>query len=82
MLREALLAQADFCLPPFRPYDAHQDIANRMTAANYKATFFVNGFNFRCIYDVPQVQSVRRSLNQGYEIARECRPSPSRETQH
>ncbi|KDN52805.1 carbohydrate esterase family 4 protein [Tilletiaria anomala UBC 951] len=51
------------------PYTWHQEIANDVANAGYLASFMVNGFNWDCIYDAPQVQSLRRSLNLGHQIA-------------
>ena len=51
------------------PYQYHQNIQQQFTAAGMKPTFFVNGNNYGCIYDTPNVQSIRRSLVAGGQIA-------------
>ncbi|PWN44370.1 glycoside hydrolase/deacetylase [Ceraceosorus guamensis] len=50
------------------PYNKHRDIADRLNNEGYKGTFFVNGNNYRCIYDEPQVQALKYSYAQGHEI--------------
>ena len=37
-------------------------------AGNQKATFFVNGANWRCIYDEASVQRLRHTYEQGHQI--------------
>ncbi|GAC96166.1 chitin deacetylase [Pseudozyma hubeiensis SY62] len=37
-------------------------------AGNQKATFFVNGFNWRCIYDDASVKQLRNTYEKGHQI--------------
>jgi len=48
------------------PYQWHEDIAKKFTAANQTANFFVNGLNWGCIYDPANVQGLRRAHALGH----------------
>ncbi|CAD6911497.1 unnamed protein product [Tilletia controversa] len=48
------------------PYTWHEDISKKMTAANMTANFFVNGFNYGCIYDPANVAGLRRAHAMGH----------------
>ncbi|KAF8591688.1 carbohydrate esterase family 4 protein [Ramaria rubella] len=51
------------------PYKYHIDVANILTNAGIKGTFFVNGNNWDCIYDSHQVKSLKTSYGAGHQIA-------------
>lgn len=54
---------------PFLPSDNdHKFIADTVNNAGYKATFFVNGANYGCIYDEANVSNLRYSYAQGHQI--------------
>lgn len=51
------------------PYTWENKLVSTLAnAGNQKATFFVNGNNFRCIYDEPQVQQIRKTYEAGHQI--------------
>ena len=51
------------------PYIWEKKLVNTLgNAGNQKATFFVNGNNFRCIYDQPQVDNLRYAYERGHQI--------------
>jgi peptidoglycan/xylan/chitin deacetylase (PgdA/CDA1 family) len=49
------------------PSEFTHDLLDRLAAVNAKATFFVNGDNFGCIYDYADV--IQRAYNEGHQIA-------------
>ncbi|PVG02513.1 glycoside hydrolase/deacetylase [Serendipita vermifera] len=53
----------------FGPYDWHDEINNAFNNVGGKTTFFVNGANYQCIYDQVNVDRLRRSFEQGHQIA-------------
>ncbi|SJX61882.1 related to deacetylase [Sporisorium reilianum f. sp. reilianum] len=51
------------------PYLYERKIVNTLAnAGNQKATFFVNGNNWRCIYDQPQVDALRYTYEHKHQI--------------
>jgi len=50
------------------PYIYEQNIANKLHDAGIKATFFVNGNNWECIYDDAMISSMRANFAQGHEF--------------
>ncbi|KAF8585268.1 carbohydrate esterase family 4 protein [Ramaria rubella] len=50
------------------PYIYEQEIVNKLNAAGVKATFFVNGQNYGCIYDQPNVDSLKYAYAAGHEF--------------
>ncbi|EPQ31908.1 uncharacterized protein PFL1_00107 [Pseudozyma flocculosa PF-1] len=50
------------------PYTSHKNLVDQFDAAGSKATFFVNGNNFRCIYDKDSVSALRYSYSRGHQI--------------
>ena len=50
------------------PYTQHRRLVDTLDAAGSKGTFFVNGNNYRCIYDDASVQALRYSYSRGHEI--------------
>ncbi|KAJ6553549.1 carbohydrate esterase family 4 protein [Mycena vulgaris] len=51
------------------PYIHMKEISDKVSAAGGKATFFVNGLNWDCIYDAPQVDSLKYAYGKGHQIA-------------
>ncbi|KAJ3506057.1 hypothetical protein NMY22_g17369 [Coprinellus aureogranulatus] len=51
------------------PYDFLSDLVDTLNKANVKGTFFFNGKNWRCIYDEPMVQSIKKAFNSGHQLA-------------
>jgi hypothetical protein len=45
------------------PYDYENEISDYLHARQIKGTFFVNGYNYGCIYDEANVQRLKRSKN-------------------
>ncbi|KAL9937224.1 hypothetical protein V8E36_003633 [Tilletia maclaganii] len=50
------------------PYIYHRKIADEIAAIGTKATFFVNGNNYGCIYDPENVKALKYSYAQGHQI--------------
>ncbi|KAJ7501524.1 carbohydrate esterase family 4 protein [Mycena galericulata] len=50
------------------PYYYLQSISDQFTAAGAKATFFMNGNNWDCIYDAVRVTDVQHAYNAGHMI--------------
>jgi peptidoglycan/xylan/chitin deacetylase (PgdA/CDA1 family) len=50
------------------PYTYQQTLLDELQAAGAKATFFVNGNNWGCIYDEAHVASLRRAYEAGHTI--------------
>jgi len=50
------------------PYIFHQDIVNTLDAAGAKGTFFFNGNNYRCIYDVDSAARVLYAVQHGHQV--------------
>ncbi|KAE8209679.1 hypothetical protein CF327_g6364 [Tilletia walkeri] len=48
------------------PYTWHEDISKKFTAANMTANYFVNGYNYGCIYDPVNVAGLRRAHAMGH----------------
>ncbi|KAJ3511529.1 hypothetical protein NMY22_g15619 [Coprinellus aureogranulatus] len=51
------------------PYDFLSDLVDTLNKANVKGTFFFNGKNWRCVYDEPMVQSIKKAFNSGHQLA-------------
>jgi len=51
------------------PYTHHNEILDAFDAANSKTTFFMNGDNWSCIYDDDNVAAIRRSFEEGHQVA-------------
>ena len=51
------------------PYLYHKDIRQQFIDAGLKTTFFVNGNNYRCIYDDQQAKAILHSVKAGMQIA-------------
>ncbi|KJA21037.1 carbohydrate esterase family 4 protein [Hypholoma sublateritium FD-334 SS-4] len=51
------------------PYVYAYDIVKALDAAGAKGTFFVNGNNYRCIYDEDSVKRVKYVYNHGHQLA-------------
>ncbi|KAJ7056746.1 putative chitin deacetylase [Mycena amicta] len=51
------------------PYINMTDISDMFTKHDVKATFFVNGDNYDCIYDPDVVKRVQYTFNAGHQIA-------------
>lgn len=56
------------------PHVDMEFIANAINNAGYKATFFVNGWNFGCIFDEANVRRLRNVYNQGVSAAAPSKP--------
>ncbi|KAJ6596020.1 carbohydrate esterase family 4 protein [Mycena sp. CBHHK59/15] len=50
------------------PYKYMKDISDVLTANNAKGTFFVNGYNYDCIYDKDVVARLQYTYTQGHQI--------------
>ncbi|PWN46456.1 glycoside hydrolase/deacetylase [Violaceomyces palustris] len=50
------------------PYLNHKKVVDTLESEGMKSTFFVNGQNFRCIYDTESVSALRYSYSRGHEI--------------
>ncbi|KAN0066152.1 hypothetical protein ACQY0O_000246 [Thecaphora frezii] len=50
------------------PYENHKNLVDQFDAIGSKATFFVNGNNWRCVYDKDQVSALRYSYKRGHQI--------------
>ncbi|KIJ36706.1 carbohydrate esterase family 4 protein [Sphaerobolus stellatus SS14] len=50
------------------PYIYEADIAATLTNAGIKGTFFVNGNDWKCIYDGPMVTAMRTAFSDGHEF--------------
>ncbi|PLW18791.1 hypothetical protein PCASD_02201 [Puccinia coronata f. sp. avenae] len=50
------------------PYDYENEISDYLHARQIKGTFFVNGYNYGCIYDEANVQRLKRTFSQGHLI--------------
>ncbi|CAG8605239.1 4782_t:CDS:2 [Paraglomus occultum] len=48
------------------PTETTDILLNYLKANNYEATFFVNGLNYRCIYD--QADVIKRIVNEGHQL--------------
>lgn len=48
------------------PYDHENEMSNKLSKANAKGTFFVNGNNWECIYD--QAETLQETYRQGHLI--------------
>jgi len=51
------------------PYNYETDIVNTLDAAGVKGTFFLNGDNYRCIFDAPAVTALQKAYASGHQIA-------------
>lgn len=51
------------------PYIYHNEILDDFNGVGGKTTFFMNGDNYGCIYDQANVDAIRRSFEQGHQIA-------------
>lgn len=51
------------------PYEHHNEILDYFDGVGGKASFFVNGMNWGCIYDQDNVDAIRRSYEEGHLIA-------------
>ncbi|KAG8855191.1 Carbohydrate esterase 4 protein [Serendipita sp. 411] len=51
------------------PYEWHDVINQEFSKANMKTTFFINGNNWRCIYNEPYVTMLRNSYKAGHQLA-------------
>ncbi|PBL03253.1 glycoside hydrolase/deacetylase [Armillaria gallica] len=51
------------------PYIYSEQIVDILDANNAKATFFVNGNNFGCIYGDAQVQAIKNAYSKGHQIS-------------
>jgi peptidoglycan/xylan/chitin deacetylase (PgdA/CDA1 family) len=49
------------------PYEYMQSISQQIKTAGGKATFFVNGFNYGCIYD--RADTLKQVMKDGHQIA-------------
>ncbi|KAH9459998.1 hypothetical protein Pst134EB_008205 [Puccinia striiformis f. sp. tritici] len=50
------------------PYKYQNEISNYLSEREIKGTFFVNGFNYNCIYDKEVVKHLRQTFAQGHLI--------------
>ncbi|CAD6971884.1 unnamed protein product [Tilletia controversa] len=60
------------------PY--HQKIADEIASIGTRATFFVNGNNYQCIYDDAAVAALKYSYNAGHQICSHTWSHPDIET--
>ncbi|KAE8212998.1 hypothetical protein CF327_g3411 [Tilletia walkeri] len=60
------------------PY--HQKIADEIASIGTRATFFVNGNNYQCIYDDAAVKALKYSYNAGHQICSHTWSHPDIET--
>ncbi|KAF9508802.1 carbohydrate esterase family 4 protein [Hydnum rufescens UP504] len=51
------------------PYDFMYNISDTLTANGAKGTFFVNGYNYQCIYSDENIKRLRYVVAQGHQIA-------------
>ncbi|KAG9048548.1 Carbohydrate esterase 4 protein [Tulasnella sp. UAMH 9824] len=51
------------------PYIYNTDIVNTLKQYNAKATFFVNGNNYQCIYSTDNEKRLKAAYNAGHQIA-------------
>ncbi|KEP47598.1 carbohydrate esterase family 4 protein [Rhizoctonia solani 123E] len=51
------------------PYEYITDISNALTRVGAKATFFVNGNNFRCIYSADSQARLKYIYDNGHQVA-------------
>ncbi|KAK0229123.1 carbohydrate esterase family 4 protein [Armillaria nabsnona] len=51
------------------PYTYSEQIVSTLDANNVKATFFVNGNNYGCIYGDAQVQAIKNAYSKGHQIS-------------
>lgn len=51
------------------PQENQPAFVELLNNANAKGTFFVNGMNYRCIYDPDMVQELRNTYDAGHQIA-------------
>jgi len=51
------------------PYTYTTEVANMLTAAGAKGTFFFNGNNYECIYAAENVARVKNAYEKGHQIA-------------
>ncbi|KAK0186011.1 carbohydrate esterase family 4 protein [Armillaria mellea] len=51
------------------PYIYSEQIVSTLEANNVKATFFVNGNNYGCIYGDAQVQAIKNAYSKGHQIS-------------
>jgi len=51
------------------PYTWHKEIVDTLDAAGAKGTFFMNGYNYDCIYSEDAVDRINYSYSRGHQIA-------------
>ncbi|KAK3826428.1 MAG: carbohydrate esterase family 4 protein [Linnemannia gamsii] len=51
------------------PYIYMDDVVNQLKAAGAKGTFFINGYNFDCIYNSDAMKRVQHAYANGHQIA-------------
>jgi len=51
------------------PYIYNEDLVNYLNSEGVKATFFVNGYNWDCIYDEPYPTYLKHLIASGHHIA-------------